>query len=80
LGIDALRNIIGVQETKSVISQKCNSVKGNDDLDRGLYRYLVENAFARLKHYRAVALGYDKLKRNYEAVVAMTCSLMWLPM
>jgi len=31
---------------------------------------LVENAFARLKHYRAVALRFDKRKRNYESVVA----------
>ncbi len=39
---------------------------------------MVENAFARLKHYRAVAFRYDKLKRNYEAVVAMACVVQWL--
>lgn len=38
------------------------------------------NAFARLKHYRAVAFRYNKLKRNYEAVVAMACAAQWLPM
>ncbi|PZP80698.1 MAG: IS5/IS1182 family transposase, partial [Ectopseudomonas oleovorans] len=56
--------------------------KGNADLDRGLYRnrHLVENAFARLKHYRAVASRFDKLKRNYESVVAMACAFLWLPM
>ncbi|XFB08734.1 IS5/IS1182 family transposase, partial [Azotobacter salinestris] len=39
----------------------------------GLYRYrhLVENAFARFKQHRAVAFRYDKLKRNYESMVAM---------
>lgn len=79
---DAVRNIIEAQEAESVIPRRRNSVKGNDGLDRGLYRYrhLVENAFARLKHYRAVASRYEKLKRNYEAVVAMACSLIWLPM
>jgi transposase len=57
-------------------------VKGNADLDRGLYRYrhLVENAFARLQHYRAVASRYDKLKRNYESMVAIACGFLWLPM
>jgi transposase len=70
------------QGAKSVIPRKRNSVKGNADLDRGLYRYrhLVENTFARLKHYRAVASRFDKLKRNYENVVAMACMILWLPM
>jgi len=40
----------------------------------------VENAFARLKHYRAVASRFDKLKRNYESVVAMAYAFLWLPM
>jgi transposase len=41
---------------------------------------LVENAFARLKHFRGLATRYDKLKRNYESVVAMACGFLWLPM
>lgn len=38
-------------------------------MDWSLYRYrhLVENAFARLKQYRAIATQYDKLKRNLES-------------
>jgi transposase len=36
-------------------------------MDESLYRHrhLVENAFARLKHFRGLATRYDKLKRNY---------------
>jgi len=44
------------------------------------YRHLVENAFARLKQYRAVATRYDKLKRNYKSMVALACGYLWLPM
>jgi len=44
------------------------------------YRHLVENVFARLKHFRAIATRYDKLKRNYESMVALGCGYMWLPM
>lgn len=40
----------------------------------------VENAFARLKRYRAVAFRYDKLKRDYESMIAMACGFLWLPM
>jgi hypothetical protein len=37
----------------------------------------VENAFARLKQYRAIATRYDKLKRNYESMVAIACGYLW---
>lgn len=49
---------------------------------QGLYRYrhLVGSAFVRLKHYRAVAFRYDKMKRNHESMVTMACGLLWLPM
>ena len=79
---ERIRETIESQGAGSVIPRKRNSVKGNADLDRGSYRYrhLVENTFARLKHYRAVASRFDKLKRNYESVVAMACMILWLPM
>ncbi|MDD2759230.1 MAG: transposase, partial [Methylomonas sp.] len=58
------------------------STIGNDDMDWWLYKYrhLVENVFARLKHFRAVATRYDKLKRNIESVIALACAFIWLPM
>jgi transposase len=79
---ESIREKIVLKGSRAVIPRKQNSVKGNDDLDRDLYRYrhLVENAFARLKQYRALATRFDKLKRNYESVVAMACAFLWLPM
>lgn len=79
---ERIREQIEDQGARPVIPRKRNSIKGNADLNKGLYRYrhLVENAFARLKHYRAVAFRYDKLKRNYESMVAMACGFLWLPM
>jgi transposase len=44
------------------------------------YRHLVENVFARLKHFRAIATRYNKLKRNFESVVALACAFILLPM
>ncbi|WP_256212270.1 hypothetical protein [Nitrosomonas communis] len=41
---------------------------------------LVGNAITRLKQYRAIATRYDKLKRNYESMVALACGYLWLPM
>ena len=67
---------------RAVISRKRNSLKGSADMDWDLYRYrhLVENAFVQLKQYRAIATRYDKLKRNFESMVAMAYGYLWLPM
>lgn len=43
-------------------------------------RHLVENAFARLKQYRALATRYDKLAKMYENTVILACILIWLPL
>ena len=79
---ECIREQITKKGARAVIPRKRNSLKGNADMDWGLYRYrhLVENAFARLKQYRAIATRYDKLKRNYESMVAIACGYLWLPM
>lgn len=77
-----IREIIRNKNSIPVIPRKQNSKVGNADIDWCLYKYrhLVENAFARLKHYRAIATRYDKLERNYASTLALGCCLMWLPM
>lgn len=76
------REIIREKSSIPIIPRKSNSKTGNDDMDWGLYKYrhLVENIFARLKHFRSIATRYDKLKRNYASMVAMACGYLWLPM
>ena len=62
-----------------VIPRKSNSSKGNLEFDGYLYRlrHLVENAFARLKHFRAIAIKYDKLARNYKAMLRLARIFIW---
>ena len=52
----------------------------NVHMDWHLYksRHLVENAFCRIKHYRGIATRYEKLKRNYENLVALAFAYHWL--
>jgi transposase len=38
----------------------------------------LKNIFARLKQFRAIAIRYDKLKRNFEGVVALARAFIWL--
>ena len=79
---ESIRELIRNKNAIPVIPRKQNSKVGNADMDWCLYKYrhLVENVFARLKHYRAIATRYDKLERNYASTLALGCCLIWLPM
>ncbi|MDW8914282.1 transposase, partial [Legionella pneumophila] len=79
---EEIREQIKQKSSIPIIPRKKNSKTGNAEVDRGLYKYrhLVENIFARLKQFRAIATRYDKLKRNYASTLAMACSYIWLPM
>jgi transposase len=48
--------------------------------DRDLYqaRHLIENFFAKLKQFRAIATRYDKTKRNFLAAIHLAASVIWL--
>jgi transposase len=65
---------------KPVIPKRSNSQKPNPDFDPDLYklRHLVENLFARLKHFRSIATRFEKLSRNFRAMLYIACSFIWL--
>jgi len=62
-----------------MIPRKGNSKIGNDDMGWCLYKYhhFVENVFARLKHFRAIAIRYDMLGRNYRQTLIIN-PVVWL--
>ena len=64
---------------KAVIPSKSNR-KVIREHDRDLYkeRHLVENFFARLKQYRAIATRYDKTARNFLGAIHLTAAVIWL--
>lgn len=68
---ESLREQIRETKTKPNIHRKSNTLFNNNHMDWYLYkiRHLVENSFARLKQFRAIATRYDKLKRNYLSAV-----------
>ena len=79
---DKLRAQIEEEGSQANIPYKRDREEKNKDMDWYLYkiRHLVENTFARLKHYRAIATRYDKLKRNYLSMVLLGCIMVWLPL
>lgn len=48
--------------------------------DKFLYqaRHLIENFFAKLKQYRAIATRYDKTSRNFLGAIYLAASVIWL--
>jgi transposase len=50
------------------------------DYDRQLYcaRHLIENFFAKIGQFRAIAARYEKTARNFLAAVQLVASVVWL--
>ena len=64
---------------QAVIPSKANR-REKPDYDRDLYkaRHLIENFFARLKQFRAIATRYDKTARNFLGAVHLAAAVIWL--
>ncbi len=50
------------------------------EYDKELYkaRHLIENFFAKLKQFRAIATRYDKTARNFLAAIHLAAATIWL--
>jgi transposase len=77
---EEIREQVRSRGMRPVIPRRRNSQKPNPEFDSFLYkmRHLVENLFARLKHYRSIATRFEKLARNYKSLVYLACSFIWL--
>ena len=63
----------------AIIPPKANR-QVSRDYDRDLFkaRHLIENFFAKLKQFRAIATRYDKTKRNFLAAIQLAAAVIWL--
>jgi transposase len=86
LVVDALGLPVAFEVTRgqergaiAVIPPKANR-KHPAEFDKELYkaRSAVECTFNLLKHARRFATRYEKTLRNYAAVVAIGCAMLWL--
>lgn len=81
-GYDADKRVIKLlqsQNKTAVIPPKCNRIKPRE-YDKDLYkaRHLIENFFAKLKQYRAIATRYDKRAVNFLGAIYLAASVIWL--
>ena len=67
------------QGKTAVIPPKRNR-KHQREYDKELYkaRHLIENFFAKLKQYRAIATRYDKRAVNFLGAIHLAASVVWL--
>jgi transposase len=63
----------------AVIPPKANR-RNPRPYDRDLYkaRHLIENFFARLKQYRAIATRYDKRAVHFLGAIHLAAAVIWL--
>ena len=63
----------------AVIPPKTNR-KHPRDYDKDLYkaRHLIENFFAKLKQFRAIATRFDKTAKNFLAAIYFVSAIIWL--
>jgi transposase len=65
---------------KRVVIPPRSNRKNPRDYDKDLdkERHLIENFFARLKQYRAIATRHDKTARNFLAALYLAATIVWL--
>jgi transposase len=63
----------------AVIPPKANR-KDPRPYDKDLYegRHLIENFFAKLKQYRAIATRYDKRAAHFLGAIHLAAAVIWL--
>jgi transposase len=76
---DRIRTLIEEQGATPNIPAKSNR-KWKPCFSKRLYRErnLIERFFSKLKHFRRVATGYDKLAANFLAMVQLASMRLWL--
>ena len=81
-GFDADERVLDLLKEagkQAVIPPKANR-KVQREYDKELYkaRHLIENFFAKLKQFRAIATRYDKTARNFLAAIHLAAATIWL--
>ena len=72
---DWLRADLDDRGAAAVIPPKANRKAAvNFDRDMCRWRHLIENAFAKLKEFRAVATRYDKTNTSYTATIHLAAA------
>ena len=69
-----------IEAGKAAVIPSRSTNKEQREHDSALYkaRHVIENFFARLKQYRAIATRYDKTACNFMGAIYLAASLIWM--
>lgn len=76
---DAFIQVINDSGATAVIPPRKNRLSPRK-YDKVIYkdRNLVERLFQKLKNFRRIATRYERLKRNYQAMLDLAAIIIWL--
>ena len=79
---DARERVLDLLEkagVQTVIPPKSNRIE-QQEYDEDMYktRHLIENFFAKLKQFRAIATRYDKRASTFLGAIYLAASVIWL--
>lgn len=76
---ERMRQKLKEKGCEPVIPPKKNRLEPSN-YDQYLYksRHLIENFFAKLKQYRAIATRYDKTSSNFLGAIHLASIVLWL--
>ena len=81
-GYDAHERVIeplmAAGKTVVIASRSTNRVQRPWDRDLYKARHAIENFFARLKQYRAIATRYDKTACNFLGCIHLAAAIIWM--
>ncbi len=81
-GYDAHKRVIEplVAAGKAVVIPSRRTNKQQREYDRELYkaRHVIENFFAKLKQYRAIATRYDKTASSFLGAIHLAAAMIWM--
>ena len=65
---------------KTVVIPSCSTNRHQREYDKALYkvRHVIENFFAKLKQYRAIATRYDKTACSFLGGVYLAAFVIWM--
>ena len=76
---ERVRNKLSESGCEAIIPPKKNRLDPcGYDKEQYKSRHLIENFFAKLKQYRAIATRYDKTAQNFLGAIYMAAAEIWL--
>lgn len=76
---EIVAHVVNNMQAEAVIPSKKNRLIQRT-YDKYIYkeRNMVERLFNKLKNFRKLATRYEKIQKNFEALICLACSFLWL--